>query len=64
MGSLMLLVVIVSFFAVIIAFAFAVYLYFWVKRQPSENKRIIEVSSLIQAGANTFMRREYGILAR
>ena len=58
------LVVILSFFAVVIAFAFAVYLYLWVKKQPSENKRIIEVSSLIQAGANTFMRREYGVLAR
>ena len=64
MGSLMQLVVILSFFAVVIAFAFAVYLYLWVKKQPSENKRIIEVSSLIQAGANTFMRREYGVLAR
>ncbi|HJA91720.1 MAG TPA: sodium-translocating pyrophosphatase [Candidatus Eisenbergiella merdipullorum] len=64
MESLMQLVVIVSFFAVVIAFAFAVYLYFWVKRQPSQNKRIIEVSALIQAGANTFMKREYGILAR
>ena len=58
------LVVVLSFFAVVIAFAFAVYLYLWVKKQPSENKRIIEVSSLIQAGANTFMRREYGVLAR
>ena len=64
MGSLIQLVVILSFFAVVIAFAFAVYLYLWVKKQPSENKRIIEVSSLIQAGANTFMRREYGVLAR
>ncbi len=64
MESLMQLVILLSFFAVIISFAFAVYLYFWVKRQPSENKRIQEVSSLIQAGANTFMRREYGILTR
>ena len=64
MESLMQLVILLSFFAVTISFAFAVYLYFWVKRQPSENKRIQEVSSLIQAGANTFMRREYGILAR
>ena len=35
------LVVVLSFFAVVIAFAFAVYLYLWVKKQPSENKRII-----------------------
>ena len=33
MESLMQLVVILSFFAVVIAFAFAVYLYLWVKRQ-------------------------------
>ena len=32
MESLMQLVVILSFFAVVIAFAFAVYLYLWVKR--------------------------------
>ena len=64
MESLMQLVAILSFLAVVIAFAFAAYLYLWVKRQPSENRRIREVSALIQAGANTFMRREYGILAR
>ena len=46
-----------------IAFAFAAYLYFWVKRQPQENKRITEVAGLIRDGANTFMRREYKILA-
>lgn len=34
------------------------------KGQKTENEKIIEVSQLIQAGANTFMRREYGILAR
>ncbi len=57
-------VVILSFSAVAAAFAFAVYLYFWVKKQPCENKRILEVSSLIRAGADTFMKREYGVLAR
>src|SRR5699024_1188694 len=40
------------------------YLHLWVKGQKTENEKIIEVSQLIQAGANTFMRREYGILAR
>ena len=53
MGSLMQLVVILSFFAVVIAFAFAVYLYLWVKKRPPENKRIYEVSLLVQAGAKT-----------
>ncbi len=46
-----------------IAFAFAAYLYVWVKRQPLENQKIIEVAGLIRNGANTFMSREYKILA-
>ncbi|MBQ7092764.1 MAG: sodium-translocating pyrophosphatase, partial [Clostridia bacterium] len=46
-----------------IAFAFAVYLYLWVKRQPQQNKTIQEVATLIREGANTFMNREYKILA-
>ena len=62
--DLMQLVYTISFFSVVIAFAYAVYLHFWVKRQPAVNKRIIEVSDLIHAGANTFMRKEYIILAR
>ena len=52
-----------SFLAVAIAFAFAVYLHLWVKRQPMKNKTIAEVSGLIKSGANTFMRKEYKILA-
>ena len=53
-----------SFLTAVLAFAFAAYLYLWVKKQSVENVRIIEVSALIKEGANTFMRREYGILAR
>ena len=45
-----------AFLAVVIAFAFAVYLHLWVKRQPTENGTIRRVSDLIKAGANTFMR--------
>lgn len=45
-----------------IAFAFAAYLYFWVKKQRTVNGKIIEVSALIKEGANTFMTREYKIL--
>ncbi|MBR4866669.1 MAG: sodium/proton-translocating pyrophosphatase, partial [Clostridia bacterium] len=52
-----------SFLVAVIAFLFAAYLYVWVKRQPQENKRITEVAGLIRDGANTFMRREYKILA-
>lgn len=52
-----------SFLTAIVAFAFAVYLYLWVKRQRVQNSRIAEISVLIKEGANTFMRREYRILA-
>ena len=52
-----------SFLAVVIAFAFAAYLYLWIKRQPVEIRTIRDVSGLIKAGANTFMRKEYKILA-
>ncbi len=52
-----------SYLTAMIAFAFAVYLCLWVKRQRVVNGRIEEVSRLIKEGANTFMRREYKILA-
>lgn len=52
-----------SLFTVLIAFAFAFYLYLWVKKQRTDNRQIGEVSKLIKAGANTFIRREYKILA-
>ena len=44
-----------------VAFAFAAYLYLWVKKQCTVNEKIIEVSALIKQGANTFMNREYKI---
>ncbi len=53
----------VSYFAVVIAFAFAVWLHFWVKRQKCTNAKIEEISGLIKSGANAFMRKEYKILA-
>ena len=53
-----------SFLTVAVAFAFAAYLYLWVKKQKTGNARIQEVSVLIREGANTFMRREYKILAK
>ena len=53
-----------SFLTVAIAFAFAIYLYLWVKKQQTVNKTIQEVSQLIKEGANTFMAREYKVLAK
>lgn len=53
-----------SFLTAALAFAYAAYLYLWVKKQPVRNATIIEVAALIKEGANTFMRREYLILAK
>lgn len=52
-----------SFLTAIIAFLFALYLYLWVKRQKVENKEIERISLLIKQGADTFLRREYKLLA-
>ena len=46
------------------AFAFAAWLFSWVKKQPLDNERIIQVGGLIQQGARTFLRREFMVLAR
>ena len=53
-----------SFLTAVLAFLYAAYLYLWVKKQPVKNATIAEVSRLIKEGANTFMRREYSILAQ
>ena len=50
------LMYVISLFSVLIAFAFAAYLFLWVRRQKSTNARIKE-------GANTFMRKEYRVLS-
>ncbi len=54
---------ILSFLTAVIAFAFAAYLYLWVRYHKVQNARISEVADLIKAGANTFIRREYKVLA-
>ena len=57
------LMYVISLFSVLIAFAFAAYLFLWVRRQKSTNARINEVAALIKEGANTFMRKEYRVLS-
>jgi K(+)-stimulated pyrophosphate-energized sodium pump len=47
-----------------LAFILAGYLYFWVKKQPSSNEKIAKVGGYIRAGANTFLRKEYIVLAK
>ena len=47
----------------IAAFALAAYLYQWVRKQPGGSERAEEIALLIRRGANTFLSREYRILA-
>jgi len=53
-----------SILVALLAFAFAAWLYLWVKRQPCENRKIIKATGLIRSGARTFLRKEYLVLAR
>ena len=48
----------------VVAFLAAVWLYKWVKKQPSENARIAEVGKYIKDGAATFLNKEYRALAK
>ena len=54
----------VSIFISLLAFAVAWWLDGWVKKQPSSNAKIAEVGLLIRNGANTFLRKEYIVLAK
>ena len=46
-----------------LACGIAAWLYTWVKSQPSSNAEVARIGDLIQKGANTFLGREYRILA-
>ncbi|MGI6004008.1 MAG: sodium-translocating pyrophosphatase [Christensenellales bacterium] len=48
----------------ILAFLFAYALFRWIKKQPSQNARIQEVTGYIRKGAATFLNKEYAVLAR
>ncbi|MFZ2538767.1 MAG: sodium/proton-translocating pyrophosphatase, partial [Oscillospiraceae bacterium] len=54
----------VSIAVALVAFGFAAWLYNWVTKQPSSNIRIAEVGELIKNGANTFIKKEYSVLAK
>ena len=64
MNGLLGLVSILGCIVALASFGFAGWLYQWVNKQPSQNKRVAEVGKLIKQGANTFLRREYVVLAR
>jgi len=48
----------------VIAFVFAFWLYIWVSKQPSSNKKVASIGELIRNGANVFLRKEYLVLAK
>jgi K(+)-stimulated pyrophosphate-energized sodium pump len=56
-------VYVIGLLAAIVAFIYAVYLALWVKKQKNENKTIERIADLIRSGANTFIRKEYTLLA-
>lgn len=48
----------------VLAFAFAIWLFLWVKRQPKANDKIQTIGEYIRRGALTFLRKEYIVLAK
>jgi len=57
------LVFVIGFLVAAVAFAYAVFLAVWVRRQKNENLTIARIAKLIRDGANTFLRKEYALLA-
>ena len=45
------------------AFGVAAYFFMWVKKMPTENPKLENVSALVRKGAFAFLKREYKILA-
>jgi len=58
------LVLVASVLISLVAFAYAAWLYLWVKRQPSDNEKIKDVGILIQKGTRTFLNKEYAALTK
>jgi len=56
--------IVVSIIVSALSFIYAAVLHRWVKKQPSSNKRIAEVGGLIRQGADTFLKKEYTVLAK
>jgi K(+)-stimulated pyrophosphate-energized sodium pump len=58
------LAIVFSIIISITAFLVAGWLYLWVNKQDSKNPKINSIAELIKSGANTFLRKEYTILAK
>ena len=58
------LAIVFSIVISVAAFLVAGWLYLWIKKQESTNVKIEKISDLIKSGANTFLRKEYKILAK
>ena len=54
----------ISILVACLAFLFSVYLFMWVKKQPTDNERIKTISEYIRLGANSFLKKEYIVLAK
>ncbi len=48
-----------SFIIGFLGLVFALALYFWIKRYPQGNERMVEISEAVHSGAMVFLRREY-----
>ena len=56
--------IIISIVVSLLSFAYAVWLFGWVKNRPSSNERIAEIGAYIREGSYTFLRKEYIMLAK
>ncbi|MEM5778427.1 MAG: sodium-translocating pyrophosphatase [Candidatus Aenigmatarchaeota archaeon] len=51
----------ISFIAGLVSIIVAIYLYFYISKKPSGNKKMLEISNAIKEGANAYLKREYKI---
>lgn len=52
-----------SILVALAAFGLSALFFVWVKKRPSQNETIEKISKLIANGANTFLKKEYTVLA-
>ncbi|HPD02233.1 MAG: sodium-translocating pyrophosphatase [Christensenellales bacterium] len=57
------IVLLISIIVALAAFGLAALLYVFVVKLKSENEKIAKIAEYIRKGANTFLKKEYGVLA-